>query len=241
MSTHQQLLYHIIFSTKNRKPWLTDGFREKCLPTWPARPSNLEAFLYTRSNTIPGISGIECVGPPGLRLSWLPNTGGSRHRQRMCRAFSPPNPSIARIIRRSVGWAQRSRTLTVGFHWQTAVIECSIPSHSRVALADRRHQVLRSIPQSGGTGRPPSSSAPFHPTNIRRSASAHRHIQTSHLKYDGKSTGWPPSDRGMVGRMVRRRPASATLSVPRPIGGLPVPPRQKNERAVMAVPTISCL
>ncbi|MEZ6061579.1 MAG: IS200/IS605 family transposase [Planctomycetaceae bacterium] len=28
MSTHQQLLYHIVFSTKNRRPWLTDGFRE---------------------------------------------------------------------------------------------------------------------------------------------------------------------------------------------------------------------
>ena len=29
MSTHQQLLYHIVFSTKNRKPVLTDGFREE--------------------------------------------------------------------------------------------------------------------------------------------------------------------------------------------------------------------
>ena len=29
MSTHQQPLYHIVFSTKNRQPWLTDGFREK--------------------------------------------------------------------------------------------------------------------------------------------------------------------------------------------------------------------
>lgn len=28
MSTHQQLLYHIVFSTKNRQHWLTDGFRE---------------------------------------------------------------------------------------------------------------------------------------------------------------------------------------------------------------------
>ena len=133
-------------------------------PAGPTHPSG-----NTRSNTIPGISGIECVGPPGLRLSWLPNTGGSRHRQRMCRAFSPPTvlvahhrwlappaedvpglqpsyclarpspvaratgrgcagPSalligrslessagpIARIIRRSAGWAQRSRTLAVG-------------------------------------------------------------------------------------------------------------------------------
>jgi REP element-mobilizing transposase RayT len=29
MSTHQQLLYHIVFSTKNRQRSLTDGFREK--------------------------------------------------------------------------------------------------------------------------------------------------------------------------------------------------------------------
>ena len=28
MSTHQQLLYHIVFSTKNRKRLLTDSFRE---------------------------------------------------------------------------------------------------------------------------------------------------------------------------------------------------------------------
>jgi putative transposase len=29
MSTHQQLLYHIVFSTKNRQRWLADGFREQ--------------------------------------------------------------------------------------------------------------------------------------------------------------------------------------------------------------------
>ena len=29
MTTHQQLLYHIVFSTKNRQQWLSDGFREK--------------------------------------------------------------------------------------------------------------------------------------------------------------------------------------------------------------------
>ena len=28
MSTHQQLLHHFVFSTKNRQRWLTDGFRE---------------------------------------------------------------------------------------------------------------------------------------------------------------------------------------------------------------------
>jgi putative transposase len=29
MSTHQQLLYHIVFSTKNRKQWLTEQSRPK--------------------------------------------------------------------------------------------------------------------------------------------------------------------------------------------------------------------
>ena len=29
MSNHHQLLYHIVFSTKNRKQYLKDGFREK--------------------------------------------------------------------------------------------------------------------------------------------------------------------------------------------------------------------
>ena len=29
MSTHQQLLYHIVFSTKNRQRWLTTGFRDE--------------------------------------------------------------------------------------------------------------------------------------------------------------------------------------------------------------------
>ncbi len=29
MSTHQQLLYHIVFSTKNRQRWLTDDIRDK--------------------------------------------------------------------------------------------------------------------------------------------------------------------------------------------------------------------
>lgn len=29
MSTHQQLLYHIVFGTKNRQRWLADGFREE--------------------------------------------------------------------------------------------------------------------------------------------------------------------------------------------------------------------
>jgi hypothetical protein len=28
MSTYQQGLYHIVFSTKKRHRWLTDGFRE---------------------------------------------------------------------------------------------------------------------------------------------------------------------------------------------------------------------
>ena len=42
MSTHQQLLYHIVFSTKNRQRWLTDGFRESVFAYLAGTASNLE-------------------------------------------------------------------------------------------------------------------------------------------------------------------------------------------------------
>ncbi len=42
MSTHQQSLYHIVFSTKNRQRWLTDGFRESVFSYHAGTASNLE-------------------------------------------------------------------------------------------------------------------------------------------------------------------------------------------------------
>ena len=69
---------------------------------------------------------------------------------------------------------------TAGWHWQAAVIECSVPSHGGVALAGRRHRVLCSIPRTSG-GRPVVIAV----------------IQTNWVKYEGKSTGWPVIDRGM--------------------------------------------
>jgi putative transposase len=44
MSTHQQLLYHIVFSTKNRQRWLTDGFRESVFGYMAGTVRNLEGF-----------------------------------------------------------------------------------------------------------------------------------------------------------------------------------------------------
>jgi REP element-mobilizing transposase RayT len=44
MSTHQQLLYHIVFSTKNRKPYLIDGFREKVWAYMAGIAKDLEGF-----------------------------------------------------------------------------------------------------------------------------------------------------------------------------------------------------
>ncbi len=44
MSTHQQLLYHIVFSTKNRQPWLRDGFREKVFAYMAATIKELGGF-----------------------------------------------------------------------------------------------------------------------------------------------------------------------------------------------------
>lgn len=42
MSTHQQLLYHIVFSTKNRQRWLADGFREDVFAYAAGVVENLE-------------------------------------------------------------------------------------------------------------------------------------------------------------------------------------------------------
>ncbi len=44
MSTHQQLLYHIVFSTKNRQRWLTDGFREKVFAYMAGTANDLNGF-----------------------------------------------------------------------------------------------------------------------------------------------------------------------------------------------------
>ena len=44
MSTHQQLLYHIVFSTKNRQRWLTDGFREKVFAYMAGTAKELNGF-----------------------------------------------------------------------------------------------------------------------------------------------------------------------------------------------------
>jgi REP element-mobilizing transposase RayT len=44
MSTHQQLLYHIIFSTKNRQRWLTDGFRENVFAYMAGTAKELNGF-----------------------------------------------------------------------------------------------------------------------------------------------------------------------------------------------------
>lgn len=44
MSTHQQLLYHIVFSTKNRQQWLTDGFRENVFAYMAGTAKDLKGF-----------------------------------------------------------------------------------------------------------------------------------------------------------------------------------------------------
>jgi putative transposase len=44
MSTHQQLLYHIVFSTKNRQRWLTDGFRERVFAYMAGTAKDLNGF-----------------------------------------------------------------------------------------------------------------------------------------------------------------------------------------------------
>lgn len=44
MSTHQQLLYHIVFSTKGRQRWLTDGFRERVFAYMAGSAKALNGF-----------------------------------------------------------------------------------------------------------------------------------------------------------------------------------------------------
>ncbi len=44
MSTHQQLLYHIVFSTKNRQRCLTDGLRENVFAYMAGTAKDLNCF-----------------------------------------------------------------------------------------------------------------------------------------------------------------------------------------------------
>ena len=44
MSTHQQLLYHLVFSTKNRQRWLTDDFRETVFAYLAGTCNNIGGF-----------------------------------------------------------------------------------------------------------------------------------------------------------------------------------------------------
>jgi REP element-mobilizing transposase RayT len=44
VSTHQQLLYHIVFSTKNRQRSLTDGFRENTFAYMAGTAKELHGF-----------------------------------------------------------------------------------------------------------------------------------------------------------------------------------------------------
>jgi REP element-mobilizing transposase RayT len=44
MSTHQQLLYHLVFSTKQRKRYLRDGFREQVFAYMAGTAKELEGF-----------------------------------------------------------------------------------------------------------------------------------------------------------------------------------------------------
>ncbi len=44
MSTHQQLLYHIVFSTKKRKPLLKEGFRDQVFAYMAGTCRELDGF-----------------------------------------------------------------------------------------------------------------------------------------------------------------------------------------------------
>jgi REP element-mobilizing transposase RayT len=44
MSTHQQLIYHVVFSTKGRRRYLRDGFRERVFAYMAGTATRLEGF-----------------------------------------------------------------------------------------------------------------------------------------------------------------------------------------------------
>ncbi len=44
MTTHQQLIYHVVFSTKKRQKWLTDGFRENVFAYLAGTAKELSGF-----------------------------------------------------------------------------------------------------------------------------------------------------------------------------------------------------
>jgi REP element-mobilizing transposase RayT len=46
MTTHQQLFYHIVFSTKNRKRLLKDGFREEVFAYMAGICKSLDGFAF---------------------------------------------------------------------------------------------------------------------------------------------------------------------------------------------------
>ena len=50
MGTHEQLLYHVVFSTKEQKPALTNGFREKVF-------ASLSSLIRERGGYVLGLGG----------------------------------------------------------------------------------------------------------------------------------------------------------------------------------------
>jgi hypothetical protein len=66
--THQQLLDHIVFSTKNRKLYLSDGHRNEVF-----------AYMLTITFDISESSDTKCVTLSGLRYALGNRSGALRH------------------------------------------------------------------------------------------------------------------------------------------------------------------
>jgi hypothetical protein len=66
--THQRLLNHIVFSTKNRTPYLSAGHRNEVF-----------ASMLNMTSDISGRSDTKCVALSGLRCALGNRSGALRH------------------------------------------------------------------------------------------------------------------------------------------------------------------
>ena len=133
-----------------------------------------------------GASGIEpkSDGPTkrGSRCDTGPCAMDRHHHKTIRRVHSQPGDVPRKrhwLAAERSGHGRKGRKTTAG--------QC----HPDASCAERKTTIFRTV---GGTGRPPSSSALFHPTDIRRSASAHRRDQTQLGEVRGKEH-WPAGDR----------------------------------------------
>lgn len=98
MSTHQQLLYHIVFSTKNRQRWLTDGFRENVFAYMAGTAKELNGFAIEVGGFVCADAALSLISSGRWLNHQTPQTRAKHVRSTSCtisKTFSekPLSPS----------------------------------------------------------------------------------------------------------------------------------------------------